>query len=82
MSQSLVNEGRFPQLICNLARRLRKEARKSQSLVNEGRFPQLCVESKQLEERGRNPSLMRAGFHIFRRNPGWILWIHKVAIPR
>ena len=37
---------------------------KSQSLVNEGRFPQDQEEWKVQNGRCRNPSLMRAGFHI------------------
>ena len=41
-SQSLVNEGRFPQ-DCEEARKSWKACFKSQSLVNEGRFPQVLI---------------------------------------
>ncbi|MGC8966703.1 MAG: hypothetical protein ACP5KO_07945, partial [Caldimicrobium sp.] len=42
-----------------------KDNLKSQSLVNEGRFPQdeLLEIFKNFLYEGRNPSLMRAGFH-------------------
>ncbi len=39
-SQSLVNEGRFPQEQCEYLNTM-ENLSKSQSLVNEGRFPQL-----------------------------------------
>ena len=62
LSQSLVNEGRFPHDIDLSSQEFIKLL--SQSLVNEGRFPPR-------DPRGspgvpwfcRNPSLMRAGFH-------------------
>mgnify|MGYP001626244812 CR=1 FL=1 len=63
VSQSLVNEGRFPlkqQGDFVLAKKY-----KSQSLVNEGRFPQIEKTRRLKNEKlkSRNPSLMRAGFH-------------------
>ncbi len=63
-SQSLVNEGRFPPRDPRGSPGVPK-AVASQSLVNEGRFPlmrRVCAGVKRAGL-GRNPSLMRAGFH-------------------
>ncbi len=51
------------------------KTRGSQSLVNEGRFPldgKVVLESKHLS--GRNPSLMRAGFHTHKEDRSRVLW--------
>jgi len=63
MSQSLVNEGRFP--LTSLEGQW-WAVKQSQSLVNEGRFPHHGVHDSVVWvqwRKCRNPSLMRAGFH-------------------
>ncbi len=79
-SQSLVNEGRFPlmeYMVPDIARDML-----SQSLVNEGRFPLLQREATEFRSySGRNPSLMRAGFHIVSSDKR-VEFILSVAIPR
>ena len=83
MSQSLVNEGRFP-LFESHGDGDEEENKLSQSLVNEGRFPREILNLRArgpLGLLGRNPSLMRAGFHteeqiLIRAELG------MVAIPR
>ncbi len=60
-SQSLVNEGRFPPKKNTV---IYTRVSTSQSLVNEGRFPlKTCMDRWGYFYEGRNPSLMRAGFH-------------------
>ena len=55
----------------------------SQSLVNEGRFPHaLCSSCKSDWMKGRNPSLMRAGFHFMKKESCFNVECFFVAIPR
>ncbi len=66
VSQSLVNEGRFPLDFIEIESKDNLNQILSQSLVNEGRFPPkiLCKFEKIMGiNYCRNPSLMRAGFH-------------------
>ncbi len=61
----------------------KKTKKASQSLVNEGRFPlwEELLKKLGVKSEGRNPSLMRAGFHSWRNEiRTWTLLM--VAIPR
>ncbi len=58
VSQSLVNEGRFPQ---EVKVEVKEREVKSQSLVNEGRFPLVFVKGSGIRDKIGSQSLVNEG---------------------